>query len=113
MRLTFLASALCLAGTAFGTDHLVIPTHSGLTLAAPLEQIDSITVRGDSMFVHSVFGARAVANASIADMTVAPVSEEVTVRYNGASATVCNPFFLQGVTATIDGAHVTVENTSA
>lgn len=116
----YLLSLVVLAfslGTVVADNEIVKITIPGVSSYLPVDQIESMhyTDGGTTLVIQPVGGASPVALSCAAglDMLMIPASESpghLLVNFDNATATVHNPYLLQGVTASVDGAYVTVNN---
>lgn len=104
-------------GTTLADNEIVKITIPGISNYLPVDQIESMyyTDGGATLVIQPVGGALpvAISCAGGLDMLMTSVSDcpdHLLVNYDNATATVRNPYLLQGVTATVDGAYVTVNN---
>ena len=93
---------------------LLFTLNDGSVIAVDITKTDSIGMSADQ--ANFVFYANneetTLAVSDVDYMTYsATMPEDITVTYAEAKATVINPYYTEGVTAVIDGAYVTVNNT--
>jgi len=101
------------------SNEVIKISHNGMNDYALLSDIDEIYFdeQGTTMYVKPI-GDGAVVSYNKADITsISYVSADkypskVKVAYNGTTATIENPFILYGISATVDGAYVTLTNTN-
>lgn len=113
MRHTLITIALCLvASVAWAQKSLMIQHVNGNTDYALVSTIDEITFSEDLSKVVIVSGSHSVEidrdDVAAMDYVVAP--ESFSVNYSDSTATVVNPYFLQGVSVSVNGANVVVTN---
>ncbi len=82
---------------------------NGVTNAIPLEQIEELTYNasGDSIVVNAVWR---MAITEVSEIAFGSLSESVEVSYSNGSASVFNPYCLEGVSASVVGADVVLTN---
>ena len=107
----FVALASCMA---MAQRALMIKHADGVTDAVLTTAIDSLEF-GENGSTLKIVGK----NGKVVEMGVSGMSfsygempTEFTVKYSGTTANVINPFLLEGVTATVAGADVTVNNSN-
>ena len=83
-------------------DHYVTVYYSDATWSRPANQIDSLT------FAMVADGDTTI----IGDSTAVDTTQMINIVWNGASATVTNPYSNDGITITTAGGHVTVKSTT-
>ncbi|MGM9733989.1 MAG: carbohydrate-binding domain-containing protein [Prevotella sp.] len=93
---------------------LKIQRTNGVNDYAPVSMIDEITFSEDLRQFTIVSGTtKTTVNCEeVACMGYAETPSSFLVTYNGKSATVDNPYLLDGVTAEVDGAYVAVVNSN-
>lgn len=90
---------------------LIINHADGVTEAVPTVAIDSLMFSEDGSTLTIASNGKVVAlDARGVSLTYGQLPTSFTVEYNGTTATVVNPYLLDGVTATAMGADVTVIN---
>lgn len=91
---------------------LMIRHADGVTDAVSTAAIDSLEFSDDGSVLKIVGkdGKLVEIGASGISLSYGEMPAEFTVEYNGTTASVVNPFLLEGVTATVAGADVTVNN---
>jgi len=112
-----MASMMMLSATvSFAEDEadsnaLYIVLNNGVTNVVPFENITELTFNdtGDKLIVNGTWEANL---ADIQELTHSTMPEGLTVSYAGTKAKVLNPYFLNGVSATISNADVTIDNTN-
>ena len=85
----------------------------GSVIAVDVTTTDSISFSADGANFQFHRGEK-VTSLPVADVDVTyttDMPDGLTVTYNGAKATVVNPYYTDGVTTAIDGAYVTINNT--
>ncbi|MGN0233335.1 MAG: carbohydrate-binding domain-containing protein [Bacteroidaceae bacterium] len=113
MKRTVLLLTLCLtACMAWAQKALMIACTDGTTNYAPVSIIEEMSFSDDLTHLVLVSGTHTVEihRDSIDIMGYTDMPEAFQVNYEGTSATIVNPYFLQGVTVSMDGANVTVNN---
>lgn len=113
MKHAILSVALCfVAGVAWAQKSLMIQHVNGNTDYALVGIIDEISFSEDLSKVVIVSGSHSVEidrdDVAAMDYVVAP--ESFSVNYSGNTATIVNPYFLQGVSVSVSGANVVVTN---
>ena len=93
---------------------LMIRHADGVTDAVSTAAIDSLEFSDDGSVLKIVGkdGKLVEIGASGISLSYGEMPAEFTVEYNGTTASVVNPFLLEGVTATVAGADVTVNNSN-
>ena len=95
-------------------DALYIVMNNGVTNTIPLGNVNEITFNeaGDKLIVN---GTWEVSLDEITELTYGATGSELTINYNGTEARAVNPFFMDGVSVSVNGADVVVnnENTTA
>ena len=93
---------------------LMIRHADGVTDAVSTAAIDSLEFSDDGSVLKIVGkdGKLVEVGASGISLSYGEMPAEFTVEYNGTTASVVNPFLLEGVTATVAGADVTVNNSN-
>ena len=93
---------------------LMIRHADGVTDAVSTAAIDSLEFSDDGSVLKIVGkdGKLVEIRASGISLSYGEMPAEFTVEYNGTTASVVNPFLLEGVTATVAGADVTVNNSN-
>lgn len=111
--LTIIIASVLVAQVAVAQRALRIQRTNGVTDYAPVSRIDALTFSEDLSHVYIYSGTSVVTidRDDITELTYAEAPTSLLVTYDGSAATVENPFLLDGVTATTDGAHVSVTNT--
>ncbi len=91
---------------------LMIKHADGVTDAVSTAAIDNLTFSEDGSLlkIASKEGKLVEVGATGAKLSYGEMPAAFTVKYNGTTADVVNPFLLEGVTATAKGAYVTVNN---
>lgn len=90
---------------------LFIRQANGVTDAIDVTQVADITFSADRKS-FTLNGNYTYNTADVTEMTYGTTPTSLSVKYNGDKAEVINPFFATGVSATINGANVTVNNTN-
>lgn len=93
---------------------LLIQRNNGVTDAVSTAIIDSLSFSDDGSILSIAGNGNVVTvNASeITNMSYGSMPAAFTVNYQGTSASVVNPFLIDGVTVSIEGANVTVDNSN-
>ena len=93
---------------------LMIRHADGVTDAVSTAAIDSLEFsdNGSVLKIAGKDGKLVEVGASGISLSYGEMPAEFTVEYNGTTASVVNPFLLEGVTATVAGADVTVNNSN-
>ncbi|MDY5085224.1 MAG: carbohydrate-binding domain-containing protein [Prevotella sp.] len=109
LLITALSSCLAMAQRA-----LMIKHTDGVTDAVSTAAIDSLEFSedGSMLRIASREGRVVEIGTSGISLSYGEMLAEFTVTYSGPTATVTNPFLLEGVTATASGADVTVNNSN-
>ena len=109
LLITALSSCLAMAQRA-----LMIKHTDGVTDAVSTAAIDSLEFSedGSMLRIASREGRVVEIGTSGISLSYGEMPAEFTVTYSGPTATVTNPFLLEGVTATASGADVTVNNSN-
>lgn len=91
---------------------LMIKHANGVTDVVSTAAIDSLEFNDDGsvLKIASKEGNVVEVDASGVKLTYGEMPATFTVEYSGTTASVVNPFLLEGVTATVEGADVTVNN---
>lgn len=91
---------------------LMLMHANGVTDAVSTSLIDSLKFSEDGslLTIASKEGKVVEIGTSDVSLSYGEMPTAFTVKYSGATATVVNPFLLEGVTATVAGADVTVNN---
>ena len=113
MKHTILSLLLCFMTLAsWAQKSLMIQHLNGNRDFALVTRIDEITFSEDLSQLTLVSGERSVTidRSDVAAMDYVDVPDTLVVRYQGDSVLIDNPYFLRGVSATVDGAHVTINN---
>lgn len=104
-----------LATAAFAQRALMLKMNDGVTNAVATAEISEIKFSDDgaTMSVTLTNGETVELNvAKIAEMSYGVMPTKLTVAYEENTATVVNPYLSTGVTASIKGADVTIDNTN-
>ena len=101
-------------GMAMAQRALKIRRTDGVNDYVPVTKIEEITFSEDMKQLVIVSGATTIAIDlyEVSEMGYAETPQSLLVTYGGDSATVDNPYLLDGVTAEVDGAHVAVANSN-
>lgn len=101
-------------GMAMAQRALKIQRTDGVNDYVPVSKIEEITFSEDMKQLVIVSGATTIAidRDEVSEMGYADTPNSLLVTYGGDSATVDNPYLLDGVTAEVDGAHVAVANSN-
>ena len=108
---SLIISLLAVLSVNAANDAVFIHHTSGVTDIAKLTDITEITFSTDNQTMY-INGTISLPTKDIAQLTYGTCPSKLSVAYNGTSATVENPYFLSGVTATVSGADVTIDNTN-
>ncbi|MGM9712713.1 MAG: carbohydrate-binding domain-containing protein [Prevotella sp.] len=110
----FIILCVFMAQALMAQQALRIQRTDGVTDYAPVSMIDEITFSKDLSQFTIVAGVVSVTIdcARVVDMGYAEAPASLSVRYDGASAMVDNPYLLQGVSAAVSGAAVAVTNSN-
>lgn len=100
--------------TLIAQDKMFLFKSDKTVLGAPISAIDSLTFSNDGST------ARLVVNGTLAEFAVSTLdsinfgdsTNTVSISYDGASVSVVNPLFFEGVSVVVNGADVTVTSTS-
>ncbi len=98
--------------SAWAQKALTILRTDGTTECAAVSSIEEMTFSEDLTHLVLSSGTHTVEihRDSIVSMGYTQLPEAFLISYEGNSATIVNPYFLQGVTVSRDGAHITVNN---
>lgn len=98
--------------TAWAQQALMITRTDGITDCAPVSMIEEMSFSDDLTHLVLVCGTHTVQipRDSIELMTYAETPQALQVNYHESYVTLVNPYFLQGVTVSVEGADVTVNN---
>ena len=90
-------------------DALYIVMNNGETNTMALDNINEITFNeaGDKLIVN---GTWSVSLDDIVELTYGTRQSELTVNYNDVEARAVNPFFLDGVSVSVNGTDVIINN---
>lgn len=93
---------------------LSIHRTNGVTDMVGTSAIEEVTFSSDgTQMTISAAGTQATINAAdIESMSYDEIPASATITYEGTTAKVVNPYFMQGVTVTVAGADVTIDNTN-
>ncbi len=105
----------CLCESLLAQDALMIRRTDGVTDAIPVSLIDSMSIRKDgrTMLLATDSTAFAVNVEEVVEITFGEMPDRLSVNYATATATIINPYFIQGVTVRADGADVVIDNPNA
>ena len=106
---TIILALLLMITTGVSAQKAIFITQSnGVTDVAP---VSSTTLTfSDDQKTLIVNGTYSYATENITGITYGDLPSGIAVDYNGTSATVLNPYLLDGVTATVSGADVVINN---
>ncbi len=90
---------------------LFIVMNNGVTNAVALDSISEITFNDecDNIIVNGVWQSK---TDSITELVYGALPDGILVNYYGSKASVVNPYFLQGVGASINNADVVIDNSN-
>ena len=115
--ISFIITAMCALtlhaeDTANSVDALLFTLNDSSVVAIDINATDSITFSEDrtNFMFHYGESVTTLPLSNVLDMTYGYMPTALTVTYNGAKAKVVNPYYLDGVTAEVDGAYVTINN---
>lgn len=93
---------------------LLIHRQGGMTDAISTADIDSLEFSNDGNILLIATGGKVIETLTgdILSLNYGQLPSAFSVKYDGGSATIINPYFCQGVSATINGADVTIDNTN-
>lgn len=86
---------------------LLLSMTNGDTIAAPIENIDSINLSDEQMIINEVF---AYQYPDIKDASFGELPKRLFITWNGDKVSVINPYILKGVSVAVSGADVVVTN---
>lgn len=91
---------------------LMIQRQGGIIDAVSTSQIDSLSFSPDGLLMNVATGGRVVTipTADVVDMTYGDLPTSFLVNYVGSTVTIVNPYFTQGVSVSLSGANVVVNN---
>ena len=105
---TILLIAVLAVSSATAQRALVIKHANGVTDAVPTAAIDSLKFKEDGslLLIAGREGQAVEMETSGLSLSYGEMPAAFTVEYSGDAASVVNPFLLEGVTATVEGADV-------
>lgn len=109
-KVALVIASLVVSISLVAQESLYIHKSDHVTLGAPIEEITSVYFSHDGTLVYFQIGDTLAQYqvSEIDSLTFGDDAGTVKVVYNGDYAMVCNPLAFQGVTASVEGADVTI-----